>query len=221
MRQTRSTRSTSPTTSRTQTATGAPLSQAGAAPTPQQPPDTTRRTQWTADLAIVTETHQAHGWPTGKVADATLEWTAGPLAGLKLIGFAVWQGRAGGHNVTFPARQYSVNGERRSFALLRPITDVRGQETLRDAIIATYLGTLTPYDQQAPGRDRAPIGPDQDDADLARRDQETRAQAFPMLPLLADEPTNGPAPANEPTPAPTTPQPQPVTMRHGTDDLGL
>src|SRR5207247_106662 len=45
------------------------------------------------------------------------------LDGLKLIGFAVWERKNGGRNVTFPARQYSVNGERRSFALLRPVAD--------------------------------------------------------------------------------------------------
>jgi hypothetical protein len=64
------------------------------------------------------------GNPPGKLADAELHFTDGPLAGLKLIGFAVWERRTGsGRNVTFPARQYSVNGERRSFALLRPVVD--------------------------------------------------------------------------------------------------
>jgi hypothetical protein len=47
---------------------------------------------------------------------------------LKLIGSSVWERRGGnGRNVTFPARQYSVNGERRSFALLRPIADASAQ----------------------------------------------------------------------------------------------
>ena len=63
------------------------------------------------------------GNPPGKLADAELHFTDGPLEGLKLIGFAIWERRGGGRNVTFPARQYSVNGERRSFALLRPIGD--------------------------------------------------------------------------------------------------
>ena len=62
------------------------------------------------------------GNPPGKLADAELHFNDGALAGLKLIGFGVWERRSGGgRNVTFPARQYSVNGERRSFALLRPI----------------------------------------------------------------------------------------------------
>ena len=82
------------------------------------------------------------GNPPGKLADAELYFTDGPLQGLKLIGFAVWERKTGGgRNVTFPARQYSVNGERRSFALLRPITDIAAQESVRDAILAAYAET--------------------------------------------------------------------------------
>jgi hypothetical protein len=40
--------------------------------------------------------------------------------------------------VTFPARQYSVNGERRSFALLRPISDATAQERIRETILSAY-----------------------------------------------------------------------------------
>ena len=79
------------------------------------------------------------GSPAGKLADAELHFAHGPLAGLKLIGFAIWERRGGGgRNVTFPARQYSVNGERRSFALLRPIVDTHAQEAIRDLILAAY-----------------------------------------------------------------------------------
>ena len=82
--------------------------------------------------------------PPGKLADAELHFDDGPLAGLKLIGFAVWERRGGnGRNVTFPARQYTVNGERRSFALLRPIAFSGGlvseaQDRIRDLILAAY-----------------------------------------------------------------------------------
>lgn len=78
------------------------------------------------------------GNPPGKLADAELLFSGGPCDGLKLIGFAIWERKAGGRNVTFPARQYSVNGERRSFALLRPIVDAIAQDTLRDKILAAY-----------------------------------------------------------------------------------
>jgi hypothetical protein len=81
------------------------------------------------------------GNPPGKLADAEVIFgaDAGPFTGLKLIGFAIWERRAGGRNVTFPARQYSVNGERRTYALLRPANgDVSAQEAIRDAILEAY-----------------------------------------------------------------------------------
>src|SRR5262245_65519028 len=79
------------------------------------------------------------GSPAGKLADAELQFTEGPLEGLKLIGFTVWERKSGsGRNVTFPARSYSVNGERRSFALLRPIVDSTAQNRIRDLILEAY-----------------------------------------------------------------------------------
>ena len=81
------------------------------------------------------------GSPAGKLADAEVvfEAEAGPLSGMKLIGFAVWERRDGGKNVTFPARQYSVNGERRTFALLRPASGgLSAQDPIRSAILEAY-----------------------------------------------------------------------------------
>lgn len=79
------------------------------------------------------------GNPPGKLADAELHFGDGPLEGLKLVGFSVWERKTGaGRNVTFPARNYSVNGERRSFALLRPAVDSTAQNRLRDLILAAY-----------------------------------------------------------------------------------
>ena len=90
------------------------------------------------------------GNPPGKLADAEVifEAEAGPLSGLKLIGFAIWERRSGnGRNVTFPARQYSVNGERRSFALLRPMNgDANAQEAVRDLILEAYSASETQTD---------------------------------------------------------------------------
>ena len=88
---------------------------------------------------VVKITPNEKGNPPGKLAEAELHFTSGELDGLKLIGFAIWERRGGGgRNVTFPARQYAVNGERRSFALLRPITDVHAQERIRDLILEAY-----------------------------------------------------------------------------------
>jgi hypothetical protein len=78
--------------------------------------------------------------PPGKLADAELHFTEGALDGLKLIGFGIWERRSGnGRNVTFPARQYSVNGERRSFALLRPANgDATAQDRIRELVLEAY-----------------------------------------------------------------------------------
>jgi hypothetical protein len=79
------------------------------------------------------------GNPPGKLADAELHFSEGPLEGLKLIGFSIWERRGGnGRNVTFPARSYAVNGERRTFALLRPIVDSTAQGKLRELILDAF-----------------------------------------------------------------------------------
>ena len=92
----------------------------------------------TTDMTVKIQANDK-GNPVGKLADAELHFTAGPLEGLKLIGFGIWERRGGaGRNVTFPARQYAVNGERRSFALLRPIVDTAGQERIRELVLEAY-----------------------------------------------------------------------------------
>ena len=86
------------------------------------------------------------GNPPGKLADVELCFVDGDLAGLKLIGFSIWERRGGsGRHVTFPARSYAVNGERRSFALLRPIVDATAQEGLR----ARILDAFAAYEERA------------------------------------------------------------------------
>ncbi len=88
---------------------------------------------------VVRITPNEKGNPPGKLADAELHFIDGELDGLKLIGFAIWERRSGnGRNVTFPARQYAVNGERRSFALLRPIGDMSAQNRLRDLVLEAF-----------------------------------------------------------------------------------
>ena len=88
---------------------------------------------------VIKITPNEKGDPPGKLADAELHFIDGELDGLKLIGFGVWERRSGdGRNVTFPARQYAVNGERRSFALMRPIADQSAQNRLRDLVLQAY-----------------------------------------------------------------------------------
>ena len=88
---------------------------------------------------IVKITPNDKGNPVGKLADAELHFTNGELEGLKLIGFSIWAKRGGnGRNVTFPARSYAINGERRSYALLRPIVDVSAQNRVRELVLEAY-----------------------------------------------------------------------------------
>jgi hypothetical protein len=88
---------------------------------------------------VIKITPNDKGTPAGKLADAEVHFEDGPLAGMKLTGFAIWERRAGpGRSVTFPARQYAVNGERRSYALLRPVLDSSKQDDVRDFILRAY-----------------------------------------------------------------------------------
>jgi len=76
--------------------------------------------------------------PAGKLANVEFCFAGGPLDGMKLVGSAIWRRQDGSRNVTFPARQYLVNGGRRSFSLLRPITDGQSTERLRQVIVDAY-----------------------------------------------------------------------------------
>ena len=91
-------------------------------------------------MVVVKIAPSEKGNPLGKLAEAELHFTEGPLSGLKLCGFGIWQSRRAGSpkTVTFPARFYSVNGARRSFELIRPIADTPGQDVLRALILAAY-----------------------------------------------------------------------------------
>jgi hypothetical protein len=109
-----------------------------------KPPDCgrlkTERAARRSGTVTIKITPNDKGNPPGKLADAELHFTEGPMEGLKLIGFGIWERRGGGpgRNVTFPARQYSVNGERRSFALLRPVSDVTSQNRVRELILEAF-----------------------------------------------------------------------------------
>ena len=96
------------------------------------------------------------------MATTALEQNLDALDGLKLISFGVWERKrerlpdgsgfiSGGRNVTFPARQYSVNGERRSFSLLRPIADATAQDRVVDLILKAYAEYEATRDDFAPG----------------------------------------------------------------------
>jgi hypothetical protein len=91
-------------------------------------------------IMMVKITPNDKGNPNGKLAEAELHFTEGMLQGLKLVGFAIWERKTGGgRNVTFPARSYTVNGDRRNFALLRPTgSDTMAQDRVRELILQSY-----------------------------------------------------------------------------------
>lgn len=43
-----------------------------------------------------------------------------------------------GQNVTFPARQFTAHGQRRSFSLLRAIDDPAAQDRVRELVLQAY-----------------------------------------------------------------------------------
>src|SRR5262245_25229625 len=88
--------------------------------------------------------------PPHKLADAELLFEEGILSGLRLIGFSIWQSRRGhSRTVTVPARTYFVNGERRTYAVLRPISEEASVEPVRRAILDAYAK----FEEQAAGGD--------------------------------------------------------------------
>jgi hypothetical protein len=94
------------------------------------------------------------GAPAGKLADVELHFAGGELDGLRLIGFAVWARRDGrGKNVTFPARQFTVRGERRN-CTLRSIENVEAEKRLREFVLQAYNAYEVPL---ADGIDRAGV----------------------------------------------------------------
>lgn len=82
--------------------------------------------------------------PRDKLADAEVHFDGGDLDGLKLLGFAVWRGREGEPRVTFPARPFTVHGERRNFALVRATGDAGAEERLRQLVLQAYQAAAEP-----------------------------------------------------------------------------
>ena len=97
----------------------------------------TRSTDGTVHVEIILHVGAA---PVGKLADAELHFMEGALAGLKLVGFGVWETRGRGRRVTFPARPSQTDGARRPFALLRDAGDRTACARLRHFILETFAG---------------------------------------------------------------------------------
>lgn len=57
--------------------------------------------------------------PERLVCDAEIVFEEGALAGMKLVGFAVWRGAEGDVYVTFPSRAFGTATDRKFFDYLR------------------------------------------------------------------------------------------------------
>lgn len=104
------------------------------------------------------------GVPQAKLAEAEILFDEGVLQGLKLVGFTIWEGREG-YNVTFPSRPFIVNNERRSYSVLRPVSDSRAQEPLRQLILQAFVD----FQHQAAALLARPLeqdGPRESDGDV-------------------------------------------------------
>lgn len=77
--------------------------------------------------------------PAGLLADAEIHFLEGELAGLKLVGFAIWERRDGnGRRVTFPGRPLIVHGDKRSFELLRAIGNPNVLDRVRELVLRAF-----------------------------------------------------------------------------------
>jgi hypothetical protein len=54
-------------------------------------------------------------------AEVIFDPEAGPLAGMKLVGFALWRSPEGEVYVTFPSRAFGAGNDRRYFDYLRSV----------------------------------------------------------------------------------------------------
>ena len=92
-------------------------------------------------IIIIPRLTSESGFTSGrKLADAELHFQ-GPLSGLTLLGFAVWDNGDKGYRVSFPSRHYIDNsGQRRSFSFLRAVDqqDRAQYEALQREIIDAY-----------------------------------------------------------------------------------
>lgn len=64
--------------------------------------------------------HRENG-PERLVCDAEILFDEGPLVGMKLVGFSLWNGTDGETYVTFPSRAFGGGTERRYFDYLRSV----------------------------------------------------------------------------------------------------
>ena len=64
---------------------------------------------------------------------------AGPLSGMKLVGFSLWRTADGDVYVTFPSRAFGVGNERKYYDYLRSVEAASGEvKRVKDWILDQY-----------------------------------------------------------------------------------
>lgn len=77
--------------------------------------------------------------PTRLVCDVEIHFHAGLLAGLKLVGLALWRSTEGDLFPTMPCRPFGTGAERKYFDMLRSNDEGEGNiKGLKAAILAAY-----------------------------------------------------------------------------------
>jgi hypothetical protein len=79
--------------------------------------------------------------PERLVCDAEILFgeDAGPLSGMKLVGFSLWRTADGDVYVTFPSRAFGVGNERKYYDYLRSVESASGEvKRVKDWILDEY-----------------------------------------------------------------------------------
>ncbi len=75
-------------------------------------------------------------------AEVVFEGEAGPLAGMKLVGFSLWRSPEGEVYVTFPSRAFGAGNERRFFDFLRSVEGTSADsKRVKAWILEQYRGS--------------------------------------------------------------------------------
>jgi hypothetical protein len=95
-------------------------------------------------------------------AEVVFEAEAGPLAGMKLVGFSLWRSPEGEVYVTFPSRAFGTGTERRFFDFLRSVEGTSADaKRVKAWILEQFHGTReaaedAPADSAARGTSKDP-----------------------------------------------------------------
>jgi hypothetical protein len=83
--------------------------------------------------------------PSGAFLTQSSNWHSAATDRVRHLGAR----RRQGQNVTFPARQFTVGGDRRSFSLLRYVDNPAAQDRLRDFLLQAYQAHEQKVEQSA------------------------------------------------------------------------